>query len=217
MSSRPVSARRSPATVRRTPRRCSCSTSINGWQSPRRSRCSPASATARPATTLGVAPDSCTGIIGPAAGDPRYTYGSTGGSGYNYADCSAILGFATTAAGLPTGGIPDQFTGKFDTIGAFAAPAQLLVHLQVSYDITPRVSLVANLANLINRCFGGSKTGFTVNGACSYQVLAGGTTGAVGNAYNPGTPLQPYTVLPYSPTWTDINPFGIYVSARVKI
>jgi len=170
-----------------------------------------------PATTLGVAPDSCTGIIGPAAGDPRYTYGSTGGSGYNYADCSAILGFATTAAGLPTGGIPDQFTGKFDTIGAFAAPAQLLVHLQVSYDITPRVSLVANLANLINRCFGGSKTGFTVNGACSYQVLAGGTTGAVGNAYNPGTPLQPYTVLPYSPTWTDINPFGIYVSARVKI
>jgi hypothetical protein len=170
-----------------------------------------------PATTLGIAPDSCTGILGSAAGDPRYTYGAAGGSGYNYADCASILGFATTAAGTPTGGIPDAFTGKFDTIGAFAAPAQLLVHLQVAYDITPRVSLVANLANIINRCFGGSRTGFTVNGACSYQVLAGGTSGAVGNAYNPGSPVQPYAALPYSPSWTNITPFGLYVSARVKI
>ncbi len=170
-----------------------------------------------PATTLGVAPDSCTGILGPAAGDPRYAYGAVGGSGYNYADCASILGFATTAAGTPTGGIPDQYTRKFDTLGAFAAPAQLLLHLQVAYDVTPRVSIVANLANLVNRCFGGTKTGFTVNGACTYTVLAGGTTGAVGNAYNPGSPVQPYAAIPYAPNWTNISPFGIYMSARVKI
>jgi hypothetical protein len=170
-----------------------------------------------PATTLGVAPDSCSATLGPAASDPRYSYGAVGGSGYNYADCTAILGFATTASGAPTGGIPDQFTGKFDTIGAFAAPAQLLVHLQVSYDVTPRVSIVANLANIVNRCFGGSKTGFTVSGACSYTVLANGASGAVGNAYNPGSAVQAYTQLPYSPSWTDINPFGVFVSARMKL
>jgi hypothetical protein len=170
-----------------------------------------------PATTLGVAPDSCTGISGPASGDPRYPYGAAGGSGFNYADCTAILGFATTAAGTPTGGIPDAFTGKFDTIGAFAAPGQLLLHLQLSYDVTPRVSIVANLANIINRCFGGTKTAFAISGACSYQVIAGGTTGAVGNTYNPGSPVQPYAATPYSPSWTNISPFGIYVSARVKI
>ena len=171
-----------------------------------------------PATTLGVAPDSCTGILGsPAAHDPRYPYGAPGGSGYNYADCASILGFATTAAGAPTGGIPDPYTGKFDTIGAFVAPAQFLAHVQVSYDVTPRLSIVANLVNVVNTCFGGTKTAFTVRGACGYGVLAAGTTGAVGNTYNPGTPVQPYAALPYLPAWTSITPLGIYVSARAKI
>jgi hypothetical protein len=170
-----------------------------------------------PATTLGIAPDSCTAILGSAAHDPRYPYGSAGGSGYNYADCASILGFATTAAGTPTGGIPDPYTGKFDTIGAFAAPAQFLAHLQLSYDVTARVSIVANLVNVVNACFGGTKTAFTVHGACSYGVLAGGTTGAVGNTFNPGNPVQPYTALPYLPNWTSITPFGIFVGARAKI
>jgi outer membrane receptor protein involved in Fe transport len=171
-----------------------------------------------PATTLGVAPDSCTGILGsPATHDPRYNYGAPGGSGYNYADCTSILGFATTAAGAPTGGIPDPYTGKFDTIGAFAAPAQFLANLQLSYDVTPRLTIVTNLVNIVNTCFGGSKTAFTVGGTCGYGVLAGGATGAVGNTYNPGSPVQPYVALPYSPTWAGITPFGIFVSARAKI
>jgi hypothetical protein len=32
---------------------------------------------------------------------------------------------------------------QFDTIGAFVEPSNLLVNLQVSYDITPRISIVA--------------------------------------------------------------------------
>ena len=167
-----------------------------------------------PLTTLGIAPDTCTAALGAAAGDPRYPYGSAAGSGYNYTSCTDL-----------TGGIPDPYTGKFDTIGAFSQPSQVLVHLQVSYDITPRISLVANLANIVNTCFGGTKTAFTVKGACDYNVIANGATGAVGNTYNPGAVIQPYVLSPYLPVWTNINgassttvnPFNAYVSLRVKV
>jgi hypothetical protein len=167
-----------------------------------------------PLTTEGIAPDTCTTGLGTAAGDPRYPYGSVGGAGYNYASCTNLAG-----------GIPDPYTGKFDTIGAFSEPSQLLLHLQISYDITPRVSLVANLANIVSTCFGGTKTAFTVKGACDYSVVANGATGAVGNTYNPGTVVQPYVLSPYLPVWTDINgsssttvnPFNAYVSLRIKL
>jgi len=177
-----------------------------------------------PASTLGVAPDACTGIVAAAVGDPRYTYGAAGGSGYDYSTCSILGGYTAgttnstlTPAGSPTGGIPDVYTGKFDSIGAFVAPSQLALHLQISYDVTNRVSLVANLANIYKSCFGGSKTGFTVAGACTYGLVGGGATGAVGNAYNPGSAIQPYVATPYEPDFNSSGPFGIYVSARVKI
>ncbi len=177
-----------------------------------------------PASTLGVAPDSCTGTVGTADGDPRYPYGAAGGSGYDYGTCSILGGYAAgttnatvTPSGAPTGGIPDPFTGKFDSIGAFVAPAQFALHLQIAYDLSDRISIVANLANVYKNCFGGSKTGFTVAGACSYGLVGGGATGAVGNAYNPGSAIQPYVLTPYEPDFNSSNPFGIFVSARVKL
>jgi hypothetical protein len=158
-----------------------------------------------PATTFGVAPDTCTGLVGAAAGDPRYNYGAVGGSGFDYATCGTL-----------PGGIPDPYTGKFDTIGAFVAPSQLQLHLQMTYDVTPRVSLVVNLANLINECFGGSKEAFTVKGACTYGVVGAGSGGDVGNVYNPGSAIQPYVNTPYEPAFATL-PFQLYVSARVKL
>jgi hypothetical protein len=163
-----------------------------------------------PASTLGVAPDTCTGIVGSAAGDPRYNYGAVGGSGFDYSKCGTL-----------TGGIPDPYTGKFDNIGAFVQPSQLQLHLQIAYDVTPRVSLVVNFANLVNTCFGGSKTGFTVPGTCSYNIVGNGATGDVGNLYNPGSAIQPYVNTPYAPTFGfgpfSKAPFGVFVSARVKL
>ncbi len=158
-----------------------------------------------PASTLGIAPDTCTGLYGPTAGDPRYNFGGAGGASYNYASCGTLAG-----------GIPDNFTGKFDTLGAFVDPSILQLHLQIAYDVTKRVSLVVNLANVVNECFGGTKTGFTVHGACSYGVVANGATGGVGNTYNPGAPIQPYVSAPYVPSFAT-NPFGVFVSARVKL
>ena len=77
----------------------------------------------------------------------------------------------------------------------------------------------------MNTCFGGTKTAFTVKGACDYNVIANGATGAVGNTYNPGAVIQPYVLSPYLPVWTNINgassttvnPFNAYVSLRVKL
>lgn len=161
-----------------------------------------------PASTFGVAPDTCGALTGAVAGDPRYPYGAPGGSGFDYASCT----------GQPSGGIPDPYTGKFDTIGAFSQPNNLELHLQLAYDVTKRVSLVVNLANLVNTCFGGTKTGFTVKGACNYGLVGDGIAGGgdVGNTYNPGSPVQPYVNTPYQPFFST-SPFGVFVSARVKL
>lgn len=158
-----------------------------------------------PESTFGVTPDSCTATGGSAAGDPRYNYGSPGGSGYDATSC-----------GLLTGGIPDRFTGRFDSIGQFAAPSNLAFGTQLQYDFTNKVSLVANLSNIVNSCFGGTKTGFTVSGACGYGILANGAGGGVGNAYNPGASIQPYIRSPYLPQFSTY-PFSVSVSAKVRL
>ena len=168
-----------------------------------------------PLTSFGVTPDACTAALGPVAGDSRYPYGAPGGSSFDYSSCGTLVG-----------GIPDPYTKKFDTIGAFVQPTQLQLHLQVAYDITPRVSLVVNLANILNECFGGSKAGFTVPGACYYSVVASGGGGDIGNLYNPGNAIQPYVNTPYEPFVGSASsgstgalkvPFSVYVSARVKL
>lgn len=158
-----------------------------------------------PETTFGVTPDSCTATVGSTAGDARYSYGSAGGSAFDATSCGQL-----------TGGIPDPFTRRFDSIGAFVAPANVAFGTQLQYDFTNKVSLVANLSNLVNTCFGGTKTGFTVPGACNYGVLANGSGGGVGNLYNPGAAIQPYINSPYLPQFSTY-PFSVSVSAKVRI
>jgi hypothetical protein len=160
-----------------------------------------------PESTPGIDPTSCTGVLPSAtAGDPRYPYGGAGGSPYNATTCGSILP------------IPDPYTGKFDNIGAFVNPSQLLLHTQISWDINKRVTLVGNFANIINRCFGGTKVGFAVSHACGYGALpieSGGNV-PIGNQYNPGFALQPASALPYYPTFPTY-PFNMYFEARIKV
>ncbi len=93
-----------------------------------------------PESTEGIDPAAGCGILGPLSpGDPRYTGGTAGLSGNSF-DAT------TCAAGLRA--IPDQFTGKFDGIGAFVAPNQLLGNLQLSYAVSPRISVNLTMANL---------------------------------------------------------------------
>jgi len=161
-----------------------------------------------PETTFGVAPDLCGPRAGSTVGDPRYPYGSAGGAPYAAGTCATNGGNGLV--------IPDPYTKTFDSIGAFIAPSQLAMHLQLSYQASRSTTLVANLTNIVNYCFGGTKTGFTVPGACSYSVIGGGTGGDVGNDYNPGAIIQPYVNVPYAPLFAQY-PFGFFLSAKVRM
>jgi hypothetical protein len=166
-----------------------------------------------PLSTPGVVPNTCGAYPSTTAGDPRYAYGApAGGAPYDAASCSTFL---------PTGNqfvIPDPYTGRFDNVGAFTAPNSLQLHTQITYDVNKRVTLVGNFANIINRCWGGTKTGFAVNHACGYGPTAGAGGGIIpaGNVFNPGDKVQPFLSTPYNPTFPGF-PFNMYFEARIKI
>jgi hypothetical protein len=151
-----------------------------------------------PETTPGIDPAAgCSPLAGTTTLDPgRYPYGGISPGGpYNAATC----GSATLV-------IPDPFTRQYDDLGAFREPAQLLGHLQLSYDFSPRLSASLRFANLINRCFGGQATAFTYftgGNVCSYSTLSIGSE-PVGNIYNPGDNIQTALRYPYQPQ------FGMY-------
>jgi hypothetical protein len=174
-----------------------------------------------PITTPGIDPAAGCGkpLPGSTVGDPRYPYGASGGGPFN----ADNPGCAVTLS------IPDPYTGQFDAIGAFREPAQLLGHLQISYQVSPRVSASLTLANLLETCFGGQHTAFTYfwnTGTCLYTNLVGGPyTPPVGNAYNPGANVQTFLRYPYEPYFGTYNdqtsslnePFNAYFSVRVSI
>jgi hypothetical protein len=162
-----------------------------------------------PNSTEGINPELCTASFAPTtAGDPRYPYGAVGGAAYDATLCG-VTGFS----------IPDPYTKTFDGIGAFTEPTILQLNLQASFEVSKRLTIVANVTNLINTCFGGTKVGFAVSGACSYGgLVGGGSTGDIGNSYNPGATIQPYTNTPYLPSFGgNANPTSIYVNAQLKL
>ncbi len=160
-----------------------------------------------PLSTWGILPDTCTGgLAGSTANDPRYHYGAAGGAPYDATSCTQNLS------------VPNQYTNRFDGVGAFVAPNSLLLHTQVTYDVNKRLTLVGNFANIVNRCWGGTKVPFAVNHACGYltPTIEGGGNNVIGNAYNPGWALQPQVVTPYFPTFPGF-PFNMYFEARLKL
>lgn len=153
-----------------------------------------------PETTLGIAPDLCGGTISGASN--RYDVTTCGGSGGYYGN---VGGFA-----IP---IPNQETGQFDNLGAFTEPSLMLLHLQASYDVNRRITLVGTFSNLWHACFGGSSVPWKVTGACGYSP---NNLYPVGNNYNPGDIIQPIEAHAYNPFFNSL-PFNAYVEARIKI
>jgi hypothetical protein len=95
------------------------------------------------------------------------------------------------------------------------------MHLQLSYDVSKRIQLVGNFANIFTSCFGGSKVPFSVGGACGYTGQPGGAFFALGNAFNPGNAIQPGLEFPYYPMFGSFpftgTPFQMGFEARIKI
>ena len=90
-----------------------------------------------PETTPGIDPTSCNAL----PGTTRYDATSCGGT---------II-------------IPNQYSGQFDALGAFVQPNQLLGNLQLSYDVSPKITLVGTLASVFNTCWGGTSAAWTVS------------------------------------------------------
>jgi len=166
-----------------------------------------------PETTNGFDPSTCPVLAGGnIATDPRYPAGSVG----NPADAVMCTGSLV---------IPDQFTGKFDNVGAFTEPSQLNVHFGIQYEATPRVTYTVNLANIVNTCFGGSNEPWVVGD--HHYCLYGGLPGfisPVGNFYNPGATFQTFARYPYFPGATGDNgytgtttPFQASFNVQIKL
>ncbi len=178
----------------------------------------------QPETTIGVNPAGCGAPLSSTpTNDPRYPYGAAGGNAYDATNCSTIP-------------VPNPYTAAFDGIGAFVQPNQLAANLQVSYQVSPKVTLVGTFANLMNTCWGGTKTAWTVNNhsICSYGLLnAGGGVDPVGNLYNPPATVANFQRLlqyPYGAYYGAANtntlggsfnqtlqPFNFFLEARIKL
>jgi hypothetical protein len=79
-------------------------------------------------------------------------------AGYaDYYTCGATI---ATATGYLA--VPDSFNGNnFETLGQYREPWQINIGAQVRYDVSPKMTAVLDLANIYNRCFGGSKTAWS--------------------------------------------------------
>jgi len=87
----------------------------------------------------------------------------------------------------------------------------------VTYEASKNTTLVANMSNILTTCFGGTKVAWSVPGACTYGVIAYGTLGDIGNLYNPGQVLQPYSRRPYLPSFLSTFPFNVQLNAKIKL
>ncbi|MBV8154269.1 MAG: TonB-dependent receptor [Candidatus Eremiobacteraeota bacterium] len=153
--------------------------------------------------------------IDPAAGGCQ-PLGGPFGNRYSAPTCNATMA------------IPDTYTGQFDNLGSFLQPNEFTMNLQLSYDVSPRLSLTGVLANIVNNCWGGTAQAWTYANGQVCGFAAGGFAGTifpVGNVYNPGDHIQSFVKYPYQPLFGPFNqngnstktPFNFYVTAKIKI
>jgi Carboxypeptidase regulatory-like domain/TonB dependent receptor len=177
--------------------------------------------------------------------DPRTCRQNQGPSGANipsapnpltadYTSCrAAAIGASGTTPGYLF--IPSPYTGKFDTFGQFKQPWQVNLGLQMRYDLSPRITLNATVANLYQRCFGGSSTPWTTiyppdHNACSYYrnrfYISNFYNGSSPNdiAAN-GVPLNRYFSAAFAPsydgndvvTYNQVLPLQVYLDLQIKL
>jgi hypothetical protein len=176
-----------------------------------------------PESMVGIDPAAGCGSLGTSAsGDPRYLYGTagqTGGQAYNAISCNGVMT------------VPNMYTGGFDQPGAFVNPTQFLMNLQVSYEVSPKITLVGTVANLVNSCFGGTKKAWTIDdrNVCSYGINnSAGVIPPETNVYNPTaafTGPQRLVQYPYGAYLGGVNvdgnssknPLNLYLEARIKL
>jgi hypothetical protein len=164
-----------------------------------------------PLATFGIDPSSSCAALAGGPDTARYPYGAAGGSGYDATSCGNLIN------------IPNPDTGTFDSLGALTGPNRLTMNTQLTYEVNPRITAVATLANIFDTCWGGTKGAWTsvpgvpASKVCGYGAAgAVGAIGPVGNVYNPGTAIQPYVAHSYGPTFGSL-PFNAYFDLKIKL
>ncbi len=135
----------------------------------------------------------------------------------------------TSCGTTSTGGslvIPNPATGSFDSPGAFHQPWQFNANLGLGYDVSPQTRITLTLANVVTRCFGGTRTPWSAAYAPN-SIVCGYTNNSVyvSNFYNGTSPndrgangvaLNPYFVQPFVPASSTI-PFNAYLQISAKL
>jgi len=92
------------------------------------------------------------------------------------ADYQSCTFSAYTAAGNLA--IPNPYTGTFDGVAQYKNPWIVNIGAQIEYDLSPKVKATLLLANVFNRCFGGSKTAWSSAYPANTQVCGYGSNGS---------------------------------------
>jgi hypothetical protein len=157
---------------------------------------------------------------------PSFTFndGSYYGSplsvpGYVPQACSALPSATPATPGVSCGSggaifVPDPYTGRFDGLGTLREPWQVVMNLQLSYDINPRMTLTVIGNNVFNTCY---QRGYAWDtpAACWYSSLPSNAIAPNGPGTQPGAfltnpPIQ--LAFPYA-IWFNNTQVGI-TSAR---
>jgi len=169
-----------------------------------------------PLAEVGYDPATCTAVTGLSVGSTYYGAAGGYGNAANPSSCSGELD------------IPDISTGKFDGIGEFVEPARYTLSTQLTYDISPRITAVVTLANLLDVCSGGTTAPWTTGivGIPSKAVCGYSNSSATEYGYAPGNVqelsptgkqvTQPFNAYGYAPLVGSL-PFNAYVDFRIKL
>ncbi len=152
--------------------------------------------------------------------------------GYVPQACSQAPSLTPTTPGVSCGSggaifVPDPYTKQFDGLGTLREPSQLVANLQLSYEISPRMTLTVVANNLYNKCFQRGYAWDTPT-ACWYSSLPSNILPPNGPGTQPGafltTPPQqlayPYGIW-FNNTQVGISsarqPFQITANLDIKI
>lgn len=174
-----------------------------------------------PGDVLGIDPRTCAtnqSTQGFTTGDPLKA---------DYTSCA----FAATPSGNLY--VPNPETGHYDGFGQYRQPWQLNAGLQLAYDVSSKITANVTVANLVNRCFGGSSTPWSNARPPSASVCGyGANSFYVNNFYNGasahdvaanGYPLNPYFAHSFTPAYGDVSafnyplPLNVYFQLQIRL
>jgi len=129
------------------------------------------------------------------------TVGAVGTGGGTVVDPkSCTISSSATKSGLPFLLVPDAYTGRFDSLGAFKEPQRITLNLSGSYDATKNVRLNFAVTGLVDTCF---QRGYAWDDPhiCVYSQLPSG-----GNAVGPSGNFLPLAATPIQYRY----PYGVF-------